>query len=126
MANQQVDEIINFPSSADYSALTNLYLIVKLNSSSQVAKSTAATDKHVGVLQNNPKSGSTANVLARNASGVGKVVAGGTIAVGDYLTSNASSQAIATTTGNDEVIGIALEAGVSGQIISYLCANSRY
>jgi hypothetical protein len=126
MAQMQIGDAISFPAGADLSASSNLYKIVKLNSSQQVILSSAATDKHVGVLHNLPKSGEAASVMARNASGVVKVQAGGTIAIGDYLTANASGLAIATTTGNDEVIGIATEAGASGQVVSCLAANSRY
>jgi hypothetical protein len=54
------------------------------------------------------------------------IAAGGTISVGDYLTANASGQAVATTTGGDQVVGMALEAGVTGQFVEFLPYKFKY
>lgn len=126
MANMQIGDFVSFPSTNDLSALTNIYLIVKLDSAMKVVLATAAADKIVGVLQNSPKANEAASVLARSASGIGKVQAGGTVAIGDYLTADSTSRAVATTTNGQEVIGQAIEAGVVGQTIAYQCSNSRY
>lgn len=126
MANQQIGDFISFKSTSDLSALTNYGLAVKLDSSAQVVLATAASDKIIGILQNTPKANETAVVLSRSASGVGKAQAGGTIAIGDYLTADSTSRLVATTTAGQEVVGIATEAAVVGQTFGFLLSNSRY
>src|SRR5690349_21662646 len=86
--------------------------IVKI-SAGTVVLSSAATDKHIGVLMNCPASGDTADMLLINNMGTGKVLAGGTIAVGDYLTSDSNGKAVATTTSGDIIIGQAISAASS-------------
>lgn len=131
MANMQIGDIITFKSTSDYSAAGSTAFIlhlVKLDAANpgQIVLASAAADKIIGVLQNQPKAGDTASIMSRNASGVGKCYAGGTIAIGDYLTSDANGAVVATTTAGQEVVGIATEAAVSGQVVGFLFANSRY
>lgn len=57
---------------------------------------------------------------------VPKVKLGGTVTVGAALTSNASGVAIATTTAGNRIIGFAEQAGVSGDVITYLRAPGVY
>ena len=100
-------------------------IAVKL-SSGQVVVATAATDKIIGVTVGAIAAAETGTVRLRSAQGTIKVKAGGTIAVGDKLTSNGSGQSIATTTAANEVIGMALEAGASGDFIEMMPANTLY
>lgn len=101
-------------------------IAVKL-SSGNVVVATAATDKIIGVTQGGAvAAGETATIRLRSATGTVKLKAGGTIAVGDRLTSNATGQAIATTTAANEVIGFAIEAGVSGDFVEAIPANTLY
>lgn len=100
-------------------------VIVKL-ASGQVVVATAATDKIIGVTVGSVAAGGTANIKLRSGAGTIKVKAGGTVAVGDRLTTNGSGLAIATTTAGNEIIGQALEAGVSGDFIEALTVNDRY
>jgi hypothetical protein len=51
-------------------------------------------------------------------SGLGRVTLGGTVAAGDKITSNGSGLGITTTTTGNHFLGVAREAGVSGQVIS--------
>ena len=53
---------------------------------------------------------------------IGEVVAGGTVARGDLLTSNASGAAITTVTAGNRYVGIAEVSGVAGDIISFIVA----
>lgn len=100
---------------ADLSSEANAqYRIVKLSSSGVVLAS-AATDKLYGVLQNKPTSARAATV---GVEGTTKIKAGGTIAIGDSLTSDANGAAIATTTSGNAVIAIARQAGASGDLIA--------
>lgn len=89
-----------------------------------VILATAATDLLFGVLNNQPKAGETADVFARNGQGTFKVVLGGTVTLGDKLTSDANGAAITTTTSGNQVLGYAQESGVVGQVIEYLPADN--
>lgn len=81
---------------------TKQYFIVKQHTDGTMILAAAATDKIVGVLQNKPKIGEAA--LVRWA-GTTKVKAGGVIAVGAWVTSDANGNAVATTTDKDVVLG---------------------
>ena len=99
---------------ADFST-TGQYLIVKKGTNEgEVALATSATaEVLLGVLQNKPKQNEAALV---RMLGTSKVVAGGTVTDGQYVTSNGSGQAIATTTDKNAVIGIAMESAVVNDI----------
>ena len=90
--------------------------IVQLDATGQVEKGEGATDLLVGVLQNTPESGQMATVKIGGTAKV-KIGAGGGIAVGAWVTSDASGLGLATTTDTNIVIGRALEAGDAGDII---------
>lgn len=116
MATTQPGGRITKAAGADLS--TKQYFIVKLVANA-VVLSSAATNQHLGTLENNPVSGDTAVVLGRHSSDTGKVILGGTVAAGDKLTSDANGKAVATTTANDVVMGIAQNAGVLNDIVEY-------
>lgn len=98
--------------------------LVKISNGTVVA-ATAATDKIIGVLTADVKAGQVADVRLRNAQGTSKVRAGGNVAVGDYLTADADGEAVATTTAGNEVVGMALEAGVDNDIIEVVNMFTR-
>lgn len=103
------------------------YFIGKLDASGNVIPSTAATDKHVCIIEQPVPSGDYgAQRLLNGGPGTFHVVAGGTIAIGDFLTANSSSQAIATTTGGDQVIGQAIHAAASGDVVEFLPLRIKY
>lgn len=108
---------------ADLSALQ--YTCVKLDVNGNVVAATAATDKIIGVLQNAPTLNQYADVLLRNASGTTKAKLGGTVAAGDYLTSNGSGLLITTVTGGNEIVGRATRAGVVNEISEVLLNFDR-
>lgn len=83
----------------------------------QVDVCDGASDQVIGVICNEPKEDK--EVLLQVA-GVAKVSAGGTIAIGDRIGTDASGEAVAKTADADLVCGIALEAGVDGDIVSIL------
>jgi hypothetical protein len=113
-----------FKAGGDLSALQ--YTGVKLNSSGNAIAATAATDKVIGFVQNAPATNDSADVALRNSGGTFKAKAGGTIAVGDLLTIDASGRVITTTTAANEVVGRAIEAAVVNQITEVLAAQDRY
>jgi hypothetical protein len=108
---------ITLVAAADFST-SGQYLLVKLDSNGKAALCSAATDRPIGVLQNAVKSAGEAQVLLVGGT---KLIAGGTIAIGDPLTVNSSGQAVKATIGTDTtkyVIGTALTGGASGEIIT--------
>lgn len=92
------------------------YYIVKQHTDGTAILSAAATDKHIGVLQNKPGVGQAALV---RFLGTTKVVAGGSISVGAWVTADSNGKAVATTTDKDVVIGkyLGTASAASGDII---------
>lgn len=79
---------------------------------------TGVTDRAIGIVQNNPGLGRTANVLI---SGISKFIAGGTIAVGDNLGLKLDGTLVKVTPGTDTtvfLVGVAIEAGASGNTLT--------
>ena len=98
------------------------YRFVKLNSSGQVIAVAAATDRPIGVLQNNPASGAVAEVLI---SGGTKLVLSGTVTEGAIVSPSANGTAVAIVAGTDTtkyICGSALTEGASGEIITAVIA----
>jgi hypothetical protein len=89
------------------------FYIVQLAADGDVEVGEGATDLLVGVLQNTPDSGEQATY---RFLGTSKVIAGGTVAIGDWVTTDANGKAVATTTDGNITIGRALQAAVSGDI----------
>lgn len=74
----------------------------------------AATDKSIGISDNlGASSGDTLDVIL---DGIALVKAGGTIGMGDIITSDGTGQGIATTTAGNRYIGIAMEDASSGDL----------
>lgn len=93
-------------------------------SAGNIVVATAGTDKIIGVIDTPNDAGDQANVRLRSGSGTAKVRAGGNIAVGDKVTATTAGAVIATTTATHEVIGMALETGVSGDLVEVMLSNS--
>lgn len=127
MSQQIEGNTRTFKAAVDLS--TKLFYIVKLTAANTVNLAAAATDAAImGVINRKPAAAVGANieVLLRTGAGTGKVILGGTVSRGDRLTTNASGQAITTTTAANEVIGMAIEAGVSGDVIEFLPVIGLY
>ena len=90
------------------------YYIVQMDSAGAAELAEGALDFIIGVLQNKPESGQEAHV---RFLGVSKVKIGGTVNIGDFVTTNSTAEGIATTTDGDIVIGRAITAGVDGDVI---------
>lgn len=91
-----------------------------------------AGGKALGILQNSPKSGRAAGIRVFGGS---KLVLGGTVAVGDYIASDASGKGVKATVASvlagtpeplagDHVIAIALDAGVSGDTVAVMLIHA--
>src|SRR2546421_4196522 len=136
MANYSDGRYLTLIADADYSASTNLFKIVSIAASTanptgrKVVLATSATDANIiGVLNNTPGAGEAASVCGRNAVGTFKVVAGANtaaISIGDRFTVDTDSGALKTTSSGNQVVGIALEAAVAGQVFEYLPVNYKY
>jgi hypothetical protein len=98
---------------------------VKL-SSGNIVVATAATDKIIGITVGKVAAGETGTVRLRSATGTVKVKLGGTVAVGDRLTANGTGVLITTTTAANEVVAVAVEAGVSGDFIEAMPSLALY
>ena len=98
------------------SLATKQYYIVKQDTDGTAILSAAGTDKHVGVLLNKPVVGAAALV---RIAGTAKVIAGGTITVGAWVTADSNGKAVATTTNKDVVLGkfLGSASAASGDII---------
>ena len=95
------------------------YFAVKQHTDGTIILAAAGTDKIIGILQNEPKVGEAALV---RFGGTSKAVAGGTIAVGAWVTSDSDGKVIATTTDKNVAIGMYLgdAAAASGDVIEIL------
>jgi hypothetical protein len=94
-------------------------LAVKAGASSDeyVQKCSAASDKSIGIAQNDTE---TAGDLAEIAvaGGGGKAKLGGTVSFGDLLAPDSNGKLVATTTNAERHIAMAMEGGVANDLIS--------
>lgn len=110
MAIEQNLVTITVVAGADLSS--SQFKFVESNSSGTATVCNAAGEYVLGVLQNDPTSGQAATVAT---SGISKVVLGGTVAINDQISTDASGRAIAATTGH-KIVGIARKGGSVGEI----------
>lgn len=112
---------ISLTAGADLSA--KQYFFVKLNGSGNAIVCAAATDVPVGVLQNNPTSGQTAEVVV---IGMTKISADAALSIGDFIGTSGDGQADAKTNGTDTteyVVGRMLTATGAAAVIGTAMVN---
>jgi len=103
------------------------YHFVKIDGAGAAVAVSGATDRPLGVLQNNPTAGQEAEVLI---SGGTKVAAGGTAAAGAPLFANGSAKAVTlafgTTATAAYAVGTFVTSGVSTSVATAVisCANA--
>lgn len=95
------------------------YTFAKITSTGLDTAATA-TSKIVGVFQRTAASGEEATIAC---GGTTKIKLVGTVSRGDKLTASTAGKAIATVTDKDVVGGVALEDGVTGDIIEMQIEN---
>lgn len=119
MAREQSLLDLTFAAGADFSA--KQHLACKLSAADTVAITSGATDRVLGVVQNNPPSGSAAHV---RILGVTKWISDGSgtaIVVGDTVGTNNAGKCVKKATDADLVAGIALSASsADGTVIDVL------
>lgn len=103
----------SFVAGADLSGKQNTFVVVT-NAAERTVNAPAAGAAVSGVLLNDPTNGNAAAVAV---FGRVKVKAGGTIALGANVATNASGLAVAAATGNI-ILGKTTEAAVNGQLIT--------
>ena len=80
----------------------------------------AATDCPIGILNNNPAANGTAEV---QVTGLVKILAGGTIAIGDRIGTDSAGKGVAYVAGTDTtkyLVGQAVSAAASGEYFTAL------
>lgn len=113
MAYHENCDKISLQSAADFST-TGIYRFGVVNTSGQIALASSA-GRVDGVVYDNPSAADRETTVA--ISGIVKVELGGTVTAGDQVQSGASGVA---TSGSTNSPGVALESGVSGDIIAVL------
>lgn len=97
---------ISLPVAADYSAAQ--YKVVDLNSSGQAVIVSAAGQACIGVLQDDPTAaGQAGRVRIRGSS---KVIAGGAITKGTWLTTDSSARVVTKTANDACTVGVAVSS----------------
>lgn len=91
------------------------FYIGQLDASGNLEVAEGATDLVVGVIREN--AGGSGASATYQFLGTAKVKLGGTVAIGDWVTTDSAGKGVATTTDGNITIGRALEAGVDGDII---------
>ena len=98
------------------------YHIVRLDTDGSVILATNSAA--VGILINQPAAHDTATVTLRNAEGTEKIILGsGGCSVGDLLTSDTNGHAVVVSDSLQEVVGIAQETGIVGDVIEVILTN---
>lgn len=113
MAKEQIVRKITLLSAADFST-TGLYRFGIVNSAGKIALASAA-GRVDGVVYDNPGAADRETVVA--VDGAVFVELGGTVTAGDQVEAGASGVAVSGSTNSP---GVALESGVSGDIITVL------
>jgi hypothetical protein len=98
-----------------------------LDASGELEVAESATDFIVGVLVQGENDGGAGSPATYQHQGIAKVIAGGSVNIGDFITTHTDGTGIATTTDGNIVIGRALTAADAGDIFSVqLCIEHLY
>ncbi len=108
-------------------AIATQFLIATVGADDDTfSAASASTDPLIGVFQSTTaNAGDHAEVMV---TGISNVVLGGTVTRGDYITSDANANGVTAAPAagvNADVLGIALESGVAGDIIAVRIAPGR-
>lgn len=114
MATENLGKVISMLAGADLSA--KQYCFVAGTATDNTVNTAGAGVAAIGVLQDNPASGRAGAVMI---NGVSKIVAGGTVAAGAKVASDASGHAVTAATGN-YILGTAKTGGASGAVIEII------
>jgi len=109
------------------SAISTAYTIAKPGSDDDTIDVAAgSTDALIGMIQHTTTS--AGDEVRLMLSGISRIKLGGTVAFGDWATSDANGKGVKAAPGsgvNASVIGIFLASGVAGDIVPLLIAPGR-
>lgn len=128
MSTKTIGPTRTFKTAADYEN-KQFYLVWVANGVATLSDDADVPGENiVGAIQNKPQAGANANVEVAmpHGGGTAKVISGGSISAGNELTTDGDGKAIATTTEDDYVFGVALEDADSGDIFEYVPCYFRY
>jgi len=114
MAYKNSQTCVTLEAGADLS--TNQFHFVTMDSDGQLSVSTDGAAS-VGVLLNDPSAAGRAAEVC--IGGLTRVEAGGTVAAGAAVASNATGEAITAASG-DVILGTAVSGGADGEVISII------
>mgnify|MGYP001579847087 CR=1 FL=1 len=113
---------ISRPTNSNLSALQ--YTSVKLDTSEEVVAAVSGS-KSIGILQDAPNGTSTEKTATVRVAGLSKLKLGGTVAMGEYLKSDAAGKGIAVTADNDEIMAMALTSGDNNDLIAVIIVHAK-
>lgn len=114
MATFKQNESFLYAAEADADLRTKLNLFAKLSTDGEIALA-GANEKVLGtIVEVNLSASAPFGPVTVQMEGIAKVVAGGTISIGDEVSSDANGKAV---TGGTQKAGTAMTAGVSGDVI---------
>ena len=117
------DDVLDISLLADGDLSAYQYHFVKMTDENTVGVCSGATDNPIGILQNEPKA---AGQVARvRVHGVSRVMAGGVVAFGDKVGTDANGEGIAKTFSKTEYLGIALVGANATQLATVLIFGYR-
>lgn len=122
MATQTIGLTRTFQSAGDYSEKQYFIAWVANGIATLADDADVPGENIMGAIMNKPQAATGANVEVAmpHGGGTAKVKCGGTIAAGDQLTCDSAGKAVATTTSDDYVFGLALEDGDANDVIEYV------
>jgi hypothetical protein len=114
MATMKINESFLWAGEADADMRSNLNKFAKLSTDGEVALA-GANEKVLGtIVEVNLNASAPFGPVTVQMEGIAKVIAGGTVSIGDEVSSDASGKAV---TGGTQKAGTAMTAGVSGDVI---------
>lgn len=116
MAYEEALVGVSLNAGADLSAVAKQYTAVKVNTNGDVISAATLGEFTLGIVQNLPKLGDPAKV---GIAGISKAKTGGAITAGAQVTTSATGTIVAAAAGH-KIIGTALTAAASGDIIPVL------
>ena len=122
MAIQKVNESDLYARNAGADLSGNLHYLAKVDTDADIILTAARADAALGVVFEAAVADKPVTV---QTGGIGKVICGEAIAAGEQIGCGADGKAIDADTAGDYVIGIALGAGSTDEIISFQFARGR-
>lgn len=110
-------------------AAINPFRIVKLGADDDhVIQGAAVADSLIGVIDQPLDAAAAEDRVDVTLAGIADVIAGGAVARGDYVTTDATGQAVAAAPGagvNNGIVGKAMASAAAGDIFPVLLATGR-